>query len=193
MGAPNPTSNSGSSTGSSVSPNGSSSSEKWLVRILLTVAFGLAFGIEGMTLIRSFVLDDEESDAQTTTEEHAVLREGDVLLPSFGLPIRAHRLGVRAGRDDWTFRLVARPDTMMDHPYTLTFERVTTGNGTTRTTGPSHTWAPGDTVSFAASWAFPVGQRPETLTITGTAVISDDSTATASRRVKVGHVPVRKE
>ena len=32
----------------------------WVVRIFLILAFGLAFGIEGMTLVRSYLLDGGE-------------------------------------------------------------------------------------------------------------------------------------
>lgn len=172
--------------------SGSSSYEKWLVRILLTLAFGLAFGIEGMTLIRSFVLEDEEPSAsQTATNQGSLLQEGDLLMPSLGPPVRAHRLGVRAGSEEWTFTLIARPDTAPVRSYTLTFDRLTTTDGTARPTAPSHTWSKGDTVAFAASWVLPVGQRPDVLTMTATTKISPESTATASRTVEFGHVPIR--
>lgn len=48
-------------------------------------------------------------------------------------------------------------------------------------------------VEFAASWILPVGQRPDALTVTVATKVSADSTATASRTVKVGHVPIRQQ
>lgn len=183
------------STSDSDASAGSSSDdeiyEKWLVRILLTLAFGLAFGIEGMTLIRSFVIDDEASTEQTAVEQRPTLAEGDVLVPSLDPSVRARRLQLRATDREWTFTLIARPDSASEQSYTLTFDRLTTGNGTALTTAPSHTWAAGDTTSFSASWALPVGQRPDALTVTATVQHSADSTTSTTRRMDVGHVPVR--
>ncbi len=165
--------------------------EKWLVRILLTLAFGLAFGIEGMTLIRSLVIDDEASTEQTATEQRPTLAEGDILVPSLDPPVRARRLQLQATDREWTFTLSARPDSASEQSYTLTFDRLTTGDGTALTTAPSHTWVAGDTASFSASWALPVGQRPDALTVTATVQHSPDSTTSVTRRMDVGHVPVR--
>lgn len=168
-------------------------SETWLVRILLVVAFGLAFGIEGMTLVRSFFLDDpsETATEQTAGETLPRLEEGDALVPALEPPVRVRGLRLRAAETAWTFELAARPDSPPAQPYTLTFDRLSTSPGPTLTTAPSHTWSPADTASFTASWSLSPGRRPEALTITATRQISADSTVSSTRTVDVGHVPVR--
>ena len=185
------TSNSDSSPGAA--PHTDGAYEKWLVRILLGLAFGLAFGIEGMTLIRSFLIDQEEDPTEQTTDARPVLQEGDALVPSLAPSVRVHRLRLKAYPDEWTFTLTARPDSLADRSYTVTFDRLRLGNGTELTSTPSHTWAPADTASFAASWTFPVGQRPTSVTITAAFPLSPDSTARATRTVDLGHVPVRQQ
>jgi len=161
-----------------------------LVRILLTLAFGLAFGIEGMTLLRSYLFYGDEAKTSTETQR-PVLEEGGRLVPSLAPDLRVRRLRVRATDEAWTFMLTARPDTALARRTTLTFDRLTATNGTERTTAPSYTWAPSDTTSFTASWTLPVGQRPDALTITATATSAPDSTVSATRTMDVGHVPVR--
>ena len=113
-----------------------------MVRILLALAFGLAFGIEGMTLIRSFLVDQEEDSTEQTADTRSVLREGDVLVPALAPSVRVHRLRVRAYRDEWTFALTARPDSLADRSYTVTFDRLALDGGTELTSAPSHTWPP---------------------------------------------------
>jgi hypothetical protein len=196
LGAPNTSSPERSD--SAEAPSGSSAPEsdayeKWLVRILLTLALGLAFGVKGMTLIRPFVIDEEEPTEQTSTEQRPTLAEGDVLVPSIDPPVRTHRLQLRATDQAWTFTLIARPDTLSERPYTLTFDRLTTDDGSAFTTAPSHTWAAGDTASFSASWDLPVGRRPDALTVTASVQHSSDSTTSVTRRMDVGHVPVRRQ
>jgi hypothetical protein len=165
--------------------------EKWLVRILLTLAFGLAFGIEGMTLVRSFVLDTETDQNVESREQVPLLQEGDALVPGTAPTVRVQRLRLFATNETWTFTLIARPEAPPERPYTLTFDRLTTTNGTADTTASTHTWAVGDTVAFAASWSLPPGQRPDALTITAAVPGTPDSTAATTRTVDVGHVPVR--
>lgn len=160
------------------------------MRILLALAFGLAFGIEGMTLIRSFLIDTEASTVQTTDAD-PVLKEGDALVPALDSTLRARRVRLQATQEAWTFVVTARPDTARSQPVALAFPRLTLSNGTARTSAPSRTWAPGDTASFTASWTLPVGQRPDALTATVTTPVSPDSTASVTRTMGVGHVPVR--
>lgn len=176
-----------------VSPPDNDAYEKWLVRILLGLAFGLAFGIEGMTLVRSFLLEDEAPAAeQTATEARPVLREGEALVPSVAPTVRARQLRVRATDQAWTFTLVARPDSAGDRPVTLSFDRLTTSDGSALTSSaPRHTWTPPDTASFTASWPLAVGQRPDVLTVTAETPAGPDSTAVATRTLDIGHVPVR--
>ena len=165
--------------------------EKWLVRILLGLAFGLAFGIEGMTLVRSFLIDQDEPSTEQAENTRPVLREGVALAPSVAPFLRARRLQVRATNQEWTFLLRARPDSLDERTYTLSFDRLTLGNGSTLTTTPRHTWPAADTTSFTASWTLPVGQRPETITVTATTQVGPDSTVSATRTMTVGHVPVQ--
>lgn len=181
MGAPHSSSNSMDESGAY---------ERWLVRILLTLAFGLAFGIEGMTLLRSFLLDTDPAPEESE-ERQPVLREGDSLMPTGAPALRAHRLQIRATDQEWTFTLVVRPDSALDRATTLTFNQLTTSNGTTLTTAPRHTWSDSDTSSFAASWSLPVGQRPDALTMTATTHMSSDSTVSTTQTTEVGHVPVQ--
>jgi len=185
-------------TPDSDSPSGTShrtdgAYEKWLVRILLGLAFGLAFGIEGMTLVRSFLIDQEEAPTEQTTNARPVLREGDALAPALTPSVRAHRLRVRAYPNEWVFTLTARPDSLTGRSYTITFDRLVLDDGTELTSAPSHTWAPTDTASFAASWTLPVGRRPASVTITGASPLTADSMATTTRTVDLGHVPVRQQ
>ena len=194
MGAPDSSARSDSSDDAPADPGSLDESgpyEKWLVRILLTLAFGLAFGIEGMTLLRSFVFDPGSEEQVEAQEARPVLKEGEALVPTTAPGVRVQGLRLLASDEAWTFTLTARPDTASDRDYTLTFDRLTTTSGATQTTAPSHTWAAGDTVAFAASWSLPPGQRPDALTITATTSVGPDSTASATRTVDVGHVPVR--
>jgi len=190
-GSPSPNSSSPASSDASGPAAESGPYETWLVRILLTLAFGLAFGIEGMTLIRSFVLDPEDDADTSQTTERPVLREGTALAPSVASGLRVRRLRVRAEDQGWTFTLVARPDSARDRSVTLSVDRLTSTNGTSFTRAPSRTWAPADTASFAASWTLPVGQRPATLTVTASTAAGPDSTRSATRTFEMGHVPVR--
>jgi hypothetical protein len=191
--SPSPNSSSPASPEASGPADESGPYETWLVRILLTLAFGLAFGIEGMTLIRSFVVDTENDGAEATqtTERRPPLQEGTILAPSVAPGVRVRTLRVRAADQDWTFTLVVRPDSARDRPVTLSFDRLTSTNGTPFTSAPNRTWAPTDTASFAASWALPVGQRPETLTVTASTAAGPDSTRSVTRTFEMGHVPVR--
>jgi hypothetical protein len=190
-GSPSPTSSSPASPDPSGPADESGPYEKWLVRILLTLAFGLAFGIEGMTLIRSFVVDTEDEATTQPADQRPLLREGTVLAPSVAPGVRVRQLRVRATEQAWRFTLVARPDSARDRPVTLSFDRLTSTDGTPFTSAPRHTWAPSDTASFVAAWPLPVGQRPETLTVTTSTSVGPDSTRSATRTFEMGHVPVR--
>jgi hypothetical protein len=194
VGAPDSSSRSDSSADAPADtggPDEASTYEKWLVRILLGLAFGLAFGIEGMTLIRSFLIDQEEPATEQTERTRPVLREGTVLVPSVGPPLRARRLQVRATNQEWTFLLSARPDSLGEQAYTISFDRLTLSNGSALTTAPRHTWPAADTSSFTASWTLPVGQRPTAITVTATTQVAPDSTVSTTRTMDIGHVPVQ--
>lgn len=193
MGAPGSPSSESASERSSSSSSNSGTYEKWLVRILLILAFGLAFGIEGMTLIRSFVLDiePEEPVEQREPDKEPTLQEQPVLMSRADSTIAVQRMRLLAQDEAWVFNLVVRPTAPLQDPYTLTFDGLTTDAGQTLTTAPSHTWSPTDTSVFKASWSLPPGQRPATLTVTATRAVGPDSTASTRRTVTVGRVPVR--
>lgn len=161
-----------------------------LREVAFRILLGLAFGIEGMTLVRSFLIDTEESTVKAT-DAPPVLEEEEALAPSLAPSLRARRLRLRATREEWTFVVTTRPDSALSRAVTLAFPQLTLSNGTVRTSAPSRTWAPGDTASFAASWTLPVGQPPDALTVTVTAPASPDSTTSVTRTMDVGHVPVR--
>jgi len=144
-----------------------------------------------MTLVRSFLLDDEAPTEQTASAGPPVLREGEALVPSVAPTVRVRRLRVRATDQAWTFAVVVRPDTAGDRPVTLSFDRLTATDGSVLTSAPRRTWTPPDTASFTASWALPVGQRPDALTVTASTPAGPDSTAHVTRTMDVGHVPVR--
>jgi hypothetical protein len=180
-----------SDSASGTPPNDDGTAEKWLVRILLGLAFGLAFGIEGMTLIRSYLIEDGPESPDTEETAPPALREDSPLVPEATAAIRVRRLRLFAEDDVWTFTLVAGPDSALSTSYTLSFDRLQTDGGTALTTAPSYTWAPGDTTGVTASWGLDPGQRPDALTITATTQVTPDSTVTTRRTVDVGHVPVR--
>ena len=111
-----------------------SSFEKWLVRFFLLMAFGVAFGIEGMTLFRSYVLDRDSGQDAATVEAAApelpLLQVGDEVLPD-SPPIErieALALEARAG-DTWTFRMTIALQNPTDQPYELTAFGVLTRSG----------------------------------------------------------------
>jgi len=165
--------------------------EKWLVRILLGLAFGVAFGIEGMTLVRSYILDRDAGRSESAAEEVVDLREGDALVPGVNEAVRVRRMRVLADDDAWTFVLVARPDSSLTGPYALSLEGLTMDDGTVRDAARRHTWAPGDTTTFETSWPLPPGRRPATLTVSAKGEVAPDSTVSVTRTVGVGHVAVR--
>lgn len=146
-----------------------------------------------MTLVRSFLIDQEEGSTEQTTEARPVLREGEALAPALSPSVRVQRLQIQADADEWTFALTARPDSLGDRSYTVTFDRLALEDGTELTSAPNHTWAPADTAAFTASWALSVGQRPASVTITASSQPTADSTATTTRTVDLGHVPVRQQ
>ncbi|MFP4229114.1 MAG: hypothetical protein ACLFTE_09835 [Salinivenus sp.] len=194
MGSGNPSSQSDSSADASPGSGASADSgvyEKWLVRILLGLAFGLAFGIEGMTLVRSYVLDRDAGRAEDATEDRAALREGDVLVPGTSAAVRVRQLHVRATDEAWTFVLRADPDSVGPGKYTISLDELTADDGTVYSDPIRHTWAPSDTASFKASWSLRPGQRPARLTMTATMEVTPDSTVSGTRTVTVGHVPIQ--
>jgi hypothetical protein len=169
-----------------------------VVRFFLILAFGLAFGIEGMTLIRSYFLtggDDAEQtvEAQGPEPEGDLLRVGDDLLPVTDVTERVAQMQMRAqSSGPWIFRLVVAVANDGAAPYRLDLRSLETDDGATLQETPTVTCAPGDSTRLVATWPMGANVRPRALTAEGT-VLGDGGTADSitTRRVRFGHVPVR--
>lgn len=167
---------------------------KWIVRIFLILAFGLAFGIEGMTLIRSYLWYGDEPTEQREPEEEAreMLRVGDELLPALAVSAQVDQLRIRARTDGpWTFHLVVRVQNDTEALYRLTVGDLETDDGTEYEEAYSIECPPGDSTRLVASWPIGADARPASLEAEGELVYSSDSTRTAERDVHFGHVPVQ--
>ena len=170
----------------------------WVVRLFLILAFGLAFGIEGMTLVRSYLLDGEEETAQEMSQEEQVedrapLRLGDDLLPGTDVSERVAQMNMRArSSGPWAFRLVVAVANETEQPYRLTLRGLETEDGMGLDAVHTTTCAPGDSTRLVATWRMGADVRPRTLTAEAD-LGPADSTRTVQRRVSFGHVPVQME
>jgi hypothetical protein len=167
--------------------------EKWMVRILLVLVFGVAFGIEGMTLLRSYLVETGgEQETASRVEEPPALRPGGELLPGTAPRATVAEMMVYVNPDAWTFTLRVEVANDTDRPYTLSFESLETENGRTLSGAWSHNWAPGDTASATASWALAPGDRPAALTVRGRVGAGADSVQTVTRTLPIRDVPARR-
>jgi len=170
----------------------------WVVRLFLILAFGLAFGIEGMTLVRSYLLDGEEETAQEMSQEEQVedrapLRLGDDLLPGTDVSERVAQMNMRArSSGPWAFRLVVAVVNETEQPYRLTLRGLETEDGMGLDAVHTTRCAPGDSTRLVATWRMGADARPRTLTAEAD-LGPADSTRTVQRRVSFGHVPVQME
>lgn len=170
---------------------------KWIVRIFLFLAFGLAFGIEGMTLVRSYLGYSEEATEQTVEADgggaaQETIRTGDDLLPATPVVERVQQLRIRARTDGpWAFRFMVVLVNETDGEYRLTLRDLKADDGSAYDESYSIECPPGDSTRLVASWPVGADARPASLTATGELVISADSTQTAERRIFFGHVPVQ--
>ena len=178
----------------------------WVVRFFLILAFGLAFGIEGMTLVRSYLLSGE-GESKTVAEKQeaptgargpqasdAPLRIGDDLLPATDVTERVVEMQVRAqSSGPWTFRLAVAVDNRTDTPYRLTLRALETDDGTVLDERRTATWPPGDSTRFRAAWPMGADARPQSLTAEAQLQHAPGSTRTVRRRISFGHVPVQME
>lgn len=173
----------------------------WVVRFFLILAFGLAFGIEGMTLVRSYLLNGEETEQAASQEERVEaegaegtpLRLGDDLLPDTEVSERVAQMSMRArSSGPWAFRLVVAVTNDTEHPYRLTLRALETEGGTGLDAVHTTTCAPGDSTRLVATWRMGADARPRTLTAEAD-LGPTDSTRTVHRRISFGHVPVRME
>lgn len=172
----------------------------WVVRLFLILAFGVAFGIEGMTLIRSYLLPDaEDAEAQVEYGEgergddgEAPLRIGDDLLPATDVTERVAAMKIRGRPDEpWVFRLVVTVVNDGTADYRLALRRLTADDGTVFDETHAVEVPPGDSTRLAATWPVGPSARPQSLTAAAELQVSADSTRSARRRVTFGHVPVR--
>jgi hypothetical protein len=184
---------------SSASPsdeNGSSSSsEKWLVRFLLLMAFGVAFGIEGMTLFRSYVLDrnsEQQEVAVETAPELPLLEVGDEVLPASPPTERIEALTVEARQGEtWTFRMTIALRNPTDQPYQLTTFGVLTRSGSVHEEAFRVTCPPGDSTQLMAEWQLAPSDFPESLVASGRVQVTPDSSVVHARRFRLPRIPVQ--
>lgn len=187
--------------------DGDEAVSRWLVRLFLVLAFGLAFGIEGMTLIRSFVLDDEEETEQRApydgeepfdkeregAEQGArPLGVGDDLLPTTAVSERVVQMRIHAQSGGaWTFRFVVEVRNEGDGRYRLALRSLNMDDGTVLDDVHSVECRPGESARLVATWPVGPNKRPRTLTAVAKVEVSGDSIRTARRHVSFGHVPVQ--
>lgn len=174
----------------------SSSSEKWLVRFLLLMAFGVAFGIEGMTLFRSYVLDrNSEQDGvavEAAAPELPLLQVGDEVLPDSPPTERLETLTLQAQQGDtWTFRMTIVLQNPTDQPYQLTTFGVLTRSGNVHEEAFRVTCPPGDSTQLMAEWQLAASDFPESLVASGQLQVTPDSAVVHARRVRLPRIPVR--
>lgn len=177
----------------------------WVVRFFLILAFGLAFGIEGMTLIRGYFLNGEEGSQPVAEEQRGPgtpgarssdtpLRVGDDLLPATDVTERVVEMQIRAqSAGPWTFRLVVAVENKTEAPYRLTLRALETDGGTVLDDVHTATWPPGDSTQFVVTWPMAADARPQSLTAEAMLQQGPDSARTVRRRVSFGHVPVQME
>lgn len=172
----------------------------WIVRIFLILAFGLAFGIEGMTLVRSFLLSGDE-DAQeevaqggSGADDASPLRVGAEVLPATEATERVAEMQIQ-GRSDgpWVFRLVVTVINDGDSDHRLSLRELEADDGTVFDDVYTVETPPGDSAQVTATWPVGTNARPQSLTAEAELRVSDDSTRTVRRRVTFGHVPVQME
>jgi hypothetical protein len=170
----------------------------WVVRFFLILAFGLAFGIEGMTLIRSYLIDSgEETEEQVASEEERKRREdaigvGDDLLPTTPVSERVAQMRIQAqSNGPWIFRLVVTVVNDGKNHYRLSLRDLEADDGTVYEAVPSMACPPGDSTQLVATWPIGSDARPRALTAEATLQPSADSTRTVQRRITFGHVPVQ--
>lgn len=173
----------------------SSSSEKWLVRFLLLMAFGVAFGIEGMTLFRSYVLDRNSGQDEAVVEaapELPLVQVGDEVLPASPPTERIETLAVEARQGDtWTFRMTIALRNPTDQPYQLTTFGVLTRSGSVHEEAFRVTCPPGDSTQLMAEWQLAPSDFPESLVASGRLQVTPDSAVVHARRVRLPRIPVQ--
>jgi len=175
--------------------DGDSSFEKWLVRFFLLMAFGVAFGIEGMTLFRSYVLDRGSGQDPETVEaapELPLLQVGDEMLPDSPPTERIEALTLEARQGDtWTFRATIALQNSTDQPYELTTFGVLTRSGSVHEEAFRVTCPPGDSAQLRAEWPLAASDFPESLVVSGRLQVTPDSAVVHARRIRLPRIPVQ--
>ena len=169
--------------------------EKWLVRFFLLMAFGVAFGIEGMTLFRSYVLDrdsGQEDVAVETVPELPLLQVGDEVLPDSPPTERIEALALEARQGDtWTFRMTIALQNPTDQPYELTTFGVLTRSGSVHEEAFRVACPPGDSTQLVAEWPLAASDLPESLVASGRLQVTPDSAVVHARRFRLPRIPVQ--
>lgn len=174
----------------------SSSFEKWLVRFFLVLAFGVAFGIEGMTLFRSYVLDRDTEPTPSHTAETApplpTLQVGDEVLPASPPTERIEMLAIEARQGNtWTFRMEIAIQNSTDQSYDLTVFGVLTQGGSVHEEAFRVTCPPGDSTQLMAEWQLAASDIPESLVASGRVQVAPDSSVVHARRFQLPRIPVQ--
>jgi hypothetical protein len=173
-----------------------SSFEKWLVRFFLLMAFGVAFGIEGMTLFRSYVLDrDSGQDAEAVeapAPELPLLQVGDEVLPDAPPAERIEALSLEARPGDtWIFRMTIALQNPTKQPYELTTFGVLTRSGSVHEEAFRVTCPPGDSTQLRAEWQLAPSDLPESIVASGRIQVTPDSAVVHARRFRLPRIPVQ--
>ncbi len=175
--------------------DGDSSFEKWLVRFFLLMAFGVAFGIEGMTLFRSYVLDRDGGQDTETVEpppELPLLQVGDEMLPDASPTERIEALSLEARPGDtWTFRITIALQNPTEQPYELTTFGVLTRSGSVHEEAFRVTCPPGDSTQLQAEWQLAPSDFPESIVASGRIQVTPDSSVVHARRFRLPRIPVQ--
>ncbi|WP_232798039.1 hypothetical protein [Salinibacter altiplanensis] len=185
-------------------PDEADAASPWVVRLFLILAFGLAFGIEGMTLVRGYLLSGEDEAAPVAAEQEGAgapsarsdgpLRVGDDLLPATAVTERVAEMQIRAhSSGPWTFHLAIAVDNRTGAPYRLTLRALETDDGTVLDDVQTAAWPAGDSTQLRAAWPMGANARPQSLTAEAELQHDGDSTRTVRRRISFGHVPVQME
>jgi hypothetical protein len=165
--------------------------EKWLVRFFLFLVFGVAFGIEGRTLIQTYLSSDDDPAGTDPQPAETVRRvgTGDALLPD--LPARVRSMQLTASTTgDWTYRLTVVPGSLGTDTLSLSVDRLVTNNEDALSAKATHTWASGDTTALAATWSIPPGSQPNHLHVT-TRYTTSDTTRVRTDTLALERTPVQ--
>ena len=173
-----------------------------VVRSFLILAFGLAFGIEGMALVRSYLFNGEEEAAERVEHEEGEqkdddgettpLRMGDDLPPATTVSERVAEIQVRAqSGGPWVFRLAVTVVNDGKNSYRLSLRDLKADDGAIYDDVQSVACPLGDPTQLVATRPIGADARPAALTAEVELQLSNDSTRVVRRRILFGHAPVR--